>query len=104
MAWLEDGGLNANIHWAQQTSICPLPVSSPDFVGRVENLDEDLGTLVGKLFPDQRYDKPATRERDRQQAASKLHAYYDEDLMRRVFALYGMDFEELGYDGALPSQ
>lgn len=103
VAWLESGGLDANIHWAPQTSICPLPVASLDFVGHVENLDEDLAALVGRLFPGQCYDQPATRQRDRQHAVHKLQTYYDEALAQRVCALYRRDFEELGYDEALPS-
>lgn len=102
VAWLEADGLEANIHWAPQTSICPLPVASLNFIGHVESLDADLGTLVGKLFPGQRYDQPATRQRDRQHAVRKLETYYDEDLRRRVFALYRRDFEELGYEPSLP--
>lgn len=103
VSWLEDGNLDANIHWSPQTSICPLPVESLDFIGRVEHLDEDLATLMNKLFPDQPYDRPATRERDRQHAVSKLQAFYEGDLVARVRDLYRQDFEVLGYDEALPS-
>ncbi|MCC5886654.1 MAG: sulfotransferase family 2 domain-containing protein [Gammaproteobacteria bacterium] len=104
VTWLEADGLNANIHWAPQTSICPLPVTSLDFIGHVENLDADLATLMGKLFPDQHYDQPATRQRDRQHAVNKLYTFYDEELAERVFTLYRRDFEELGYQESLPSQ
>lgn len=103
VSWLEDGHLNADIHWAPQTSICPLPISSLNFVGRVENLDADLSALMSKLFPDQPYAAPATRERDRQHAVKKMHTFYDDALLERVRKLYQQDFEALGYDDALPT-
>jgi len=101
VGWLEQGNLHADIHWAPQTLICPVPIERLHFAGRVETLDQDLALLMNRLFPDAGYRQPETRTRDRQHAVEKLQAFYDEPLRKRVEVLFAEDFEQLGYSTAL---
>lgn len=95
---LERGNLYANVHWAPQTTICPLPVRQLDFVGRVENLEADLAEVAARLFGVEENEPSGQREHNRQNAAEKIEAYYSPELMERVYRLYQDDFEQIGYD------
>jgi len=95
--WLEHGGLHADVHWAPQTLICPVPVARLHFSGRVENLDRDLAALMRRLFPESDYQRPETRQRDRQHAIRRLQEFYTPALAARVHELFIEDFRQLGY-------
>ena len=101
VGWLETGGLWQNPHWAPQVAILPVRVSRLDFVGRVENLDRDLATVIDAIFGSGTFVAPQTREYHRRGAGSKVRAYYADALAERVYRLYKEDFEAFGYAAEL---
>lgn len=88
----------ANIHWAPQTAITPLPVEELDFVGYTECLREDLARLLEQLLDEPPAFELVVREHNRQGANQKLREHYTPELMERVHRLYEPDFQRLGYD------
>jgi hypothetical protein len=95
--YLENGGLYQDPHWAPQTAMLPFGVKLLHFVGRVENLDKDLETIVNRLFGKGVYKGPTTREAGRTNSTDKLTQFYDKILADRVYALYQADFESFSY-------
>jgi dermatan 4-sulfotransferase 1 len=97
VTYLENGGLYSDPHWCPQLAMLPLPSSKLAFVGRVENLDADLEIAVNSIFGEGTYRELATRETNRQDAASKLTEYYTDLLAERIYFLYEDDFRTFGY-------
>lgn len=95
---LERGNLYANIHWAPQTAICPLPVQELDFVGRIENLEADLAVVTARLFGKPEDSVSGQSEHNRQNADGRLATFYTFELQERVYQLFQDDFEQIGYD------
>lgn len=100
IAYLADGGLYANPHWAPQTSLFLIPQAEFDFIGRVETLEADLEFVLGRLFPDRarqgrmeisRSGPRATGAKDR---VDELLAPAN---IARVSRLYEADIAGLGY-------
>lgn len=100
--YLEQRGLYENPHWAPQTAMLPVAVEKIHFVGRVENLDDDLGFVVNRLFGAVAYQGPIIREINRTHSAHKMAQYYDRDLSERVYGLYKADFDAFAYAKDLP--
>ena len=71
---------------------------SPDFIGRYENLAQDLSELTSLLHGYQskpnRVDVPSENRSNR----SPTSSYFTPDLQRSVFERYRADFEFFGYD------
>ncbi len=93
--YLADGGLHDNIHWFPQTSICPLSPAELDFVGRFENLADDLQALT-RLIYGVSADAVTTKHRPTH-AADHVRALYTEREMRLVAELYADDFSGFDY-------
>ncbi len=98
--YLAAGGLYANVHWAPQTALLLIPLVSFDFVGKVENLDQDLLQVLQRLFPDQahrtavkfgRAGPPPTGAQD------KVFSWCTRQQRDRIAALYENDITALGY-------
>lgn len=100
--YLEKRGLYENPHWAPQTAMLPVAAGKINFVGRVENLDADLGFVVNHFFGAGVYEGPVNREINRTYSAHKLAQYYDRNLSERVYALYKTDFDVFAYAKDLP--
>lgn len=101
--YLEKRGLYENPHWVPQMAMLPLAVEKLHFIGRVENLDDDLNFVVNRLFGEGVYKGPVIREVNRTNSAHKLAQYYDGNLSERVYALYKADFDAFSYARDLPS-
>jgi hypothetical protein len=97
VSYLENGGLYKNPHWTPQTLMLPVSIKELDFVGRVENLDEDLKYIVNRLFGEGVYKEPITKEVFRTNSSNKLLQYYDKELAKRVYRLYESDFDSFSY-------
>lgn len=87
---LEAGALHANAHWAPQADLIPLAPTTLSFVGRVENMERDLGLVLERLFgvTDGVPESPLRRT----QAAAKLKSYFGPDQIEKVRRLYARDF------------
>ncbi len=84
-----------DIHWAPQTSILPYDLKKYDYVGKLENLDNDLKHITSEIFS--RPSETFTIDRHRTASGEML-----QQLSRRelgiIRELYERDFVELGYD------
>lgn len=95
--YLDDGGLYADAHWAPQVDCLLIPPSEFDFIGRFENLDEDLHKVLRRIFPDE---QPVTHMAGppRTFAGDKLNKHYSEREFSLIARLYSDDFRVFGYD------
>ena len=87
-----------NEHWQPQSQIASLDRVSYNFIGRFEQLDDDIEILIRrcKLPPFYRgkiKSVPATQSSER----NVLTRYYTSDLIERVGNIYASDIRLLGY-------
>lgn len=101
--YLENGGLWKNPHWVPQTAMLPVQPQHLSFVGKVESIQDDLRTVVDRIFGDGTFKESKTRETHRQGASGKLNEFYTPDIQQRVYRLYRDDFEAFSYDFDLPT-
>lgn len=102
LAELRDGRLYSNAHWAPQTALMLYPVEKLDFIGHVENLEEDLATIKRRIRPD--LEEAVTSFRGNATGAgSRLRAYYNDRLVSEVIELFRADFETFGYSTDFPA-
>ncbi|MDF1614765.1 sulfotransferase family protein [Desulfurivibrio dismutans] len=94
--YLHDGGLHADIHWMPQSHICPLPPEELNFIGKMENLAEDLPRLTRIVYG--RSARIFTRQHHATQANKHLHELYGKYEKQRVAELYAKDFAFFDYD------
>jgi hypothetical protein len=83
-------------HWRPQHVQTCIATMQPSFVGRLENLEHDLGLLLARLGADfaAAY-RPETRNRT--SARARHGEFYTAALRARVHAIYRRDFELFGY-------
>ncbi len=97
VAYLEAGGLWRDPHWVPQVALIPVPIDRLAFLGKVERLQDDLASLIDRLFGDGTFKKVRSRGSGRRNAAAQLGAHYTPELAARVGALYHDDFAAFGY-------
>jgi dermatan 4-sulfotransferase 1 len=90
MLRLGDGYLTTNPHWAPQSDL--IPGGHLDYAGRVENLQDDLQSLVDRLFGLADF-RVVTKEVDRTNSADRLAEYFGPAEDALVRKLYARDFE-----------
>jgi dermatan 4-sulfotransferase 1 len=88
---LADGQLLDNIHWAPQTSILPWKLDRYDFIGRFENLNEDLGFCLNHIFPGKSI--ITLHNPHRTGADEKLRGFVGKRQQQLIEQLYSADFE-----------
>ncbi|MCY3770096.1 MAG: sulfotransferase family protein [Gammaproteobacteria bacterium] len=85
-----------NPHWRVQYYQTFQEQIRYDFIGRCENLEEDLRSILEKINP--QYEKYWGREsRHATHARSLLHKFYGKETESMVYNLYKQDFEAFGY-------
>lgn len=100
---LEAGALYSNAHWAPQSSLLLLPLSDFDFIGKVENLKEDLGQALAYLKGGPVDWSLVSAKGNAAGANQKLARYYrNPETVERVSKLFADDFRLFGYDTAFP--
>jgi hypothetical protein len=97
VTYLENGGLCENPHWVPQSLMLPISVSEIGFIGKVENIDSDLGVLINRLFGDDVYLEIISRQHNRYGAQQLVSDYFTENIKDRVYALYQIDFDNFKY-------
>jgi hypothetical protein len=97
--YLAEGGLHVDHHWSPQHDYLVLPITSYDFVARLETIDSDFPRIVARIAP-WRTENTLVREDapHRTSAASKRAQYYSEISYAIVAELFARDFEVFGYD------
>lgn len=100
---LEAGALYSNAHWAPQSSLLLLPFADFDFVGKVENLNEDLGHVLSRLKGGPVDWSLVSAKGNAAGANEKLARYYrNPETVERVRKLFADDFRLFDYDTAFP--
>jgi len=95
VGYLSKGGLYDNAHWAPQADLILMPAEQFDFIGRFENLQEDLNYVFEKIFKSRidgdLYVKgpPQTNS----SSSSLLSQYYTDEDRRIIEKLYEEDFK-----------
>lgn len=99
--YLEQGGLYTNAHWAPQADLVPSDIDNLDFIGKVENIENDWALLTEKLdvdwplafFAPHSTSRNDTSGKETQRSKPAL----DNSTLRRVEHLYRQDFTLFGY-------
>jgi hypothetical protein len=94
---LEDGWLYADLHWAPQMSSLVMPACEFDFIGRVENFEQDFQKVWDRIGGGRQIGNTIHRSQGRTDATNKADDYYDGRSRRIVSSLYAEDFEAFGY-------
>jgi hypothetical protein len=93
--YLECGGIKDDIHWALQTEIIFIPIDKIDFIGRVENLKQDMQFITKKIFG-KNLDMQNFRL-NKTDSVLKIDGLLTNDLKKRIYKIYEKDFKLLGY-------
>lgn len=94
--YLDDGGLNDDVHWAPQTSMMVLPIDLFDLIGRLESFDQDLAVVMTRLGLGAQ--NPVGRHDPHRTDANKSRDSYYCDRSREIVSrLMADDFRLLGY-------
>ncbi len=97
--YLESGGLYDNKHWIPQRSLMAIPPSEYDFIGKIENMDEDLKTVSQNISSLE--GRRISRSGPYTGASGKLARYYDKETAAVIRRVYREDFESFGYPGSI---
>ena len=98
-AYLTAEGLYGNPHWYPQCEFVDgIGAQRLDFVGRVENIGQDIAHVVRTVFG--RADDKTYRQGTATGASAKLAHYHDETTRAAIRELYREDFERFDYDPA----
>lgn len=95
-SFIDRGGLYADAHWYPQVTFLPLGVEQLHFLGRVENLDDDLREVFRTIFGEELPDV-ASKIRHATGATEKMKSLYCPESVEIVQRNYRADFEQLGY-------
>ena len=82
-------------HWVPQHVLLCYERMQYDFVGRLENFEEDFKSVLSRIGADAAYMTDLAPHRT--DSRSKLDAYYSSELEEIVAAKYSEDFELFGY-------
>jgi hypothetical protein len=95
LTYLENDGLYANAHWAPQASLLLLPVRMFDYIGRFENLRDDLNYVVGKIFDKELSGSLNIIGPPPTGSSNDYMEHLTQDQLRRIANLYKEDFHLL---------
>lgn len=92
LEYLEQGGINQNAHWARQHDLLPIPLEEFDFIGRTENLTNDLNYVLAHIFKT----KPQiVSVREHKTNAERMLQELDKKTKNRILKLYKVDLSWL---------
>ncbi|MFC6669104.1 sulfotransferase family protein [Marinobacterium aestuariivivens] len=97
----EQNSVKQNSHWRRQVDDVMLCKIKFDFVGKFENLNNDLLCVSKLVFGDilpELLDLGINYSPSKTNASDKLYEWYDQYLESLVYESYKQDFEAFGYD------
>ncbi len=89
-----------NIHWRPQAYLIPNHRIRFDFIGHFERFEEDLNTVLERIFP--AFDRVYSLNGHATGADNRLKEYYCDASERLVREIYAKDFEQFAYNPVLP--
>ena len=91
--------VNMNSHWKIQKYHIHYDSIEYDFIGKLENVEQDLSFVTRKIFGSETKRLPISKNFT--DSSSLLNNYYDRALARRVEEKYKSDFECFGYNSSI---
>lgn len=89
-----------NSHWRIQADDILFDLVDYDFVGKIENLENDLAAVNSKIFGGD-LDKNILKGNfspKKTSATDKIAEYYTQEMLDMVYSAYRKDFEYFGYE------
>ncbi len=94
--------LHIDKHWRPQSANLMLPVIDYDYIGRLENFDEDFAKIKNLIDNDTSTCKEIKDYTPHKTSANdKITDYYDMDTVNMVSEMYADDFKNFGYKNIL---
>jgi hypothetical protein len=88
--------LEMDYHWRPQTYLTCQSTIKYDFIGKLENFENDFNHASKYISPElDKYYSPEVRHQTG--ANKRLQKYYDDDLFERVYNIYEVDFVNFSY-------
>jgi hypothetical protein len=95
LEYLESGQLSSNGHWAPQYSFFYKEVNEYDYIGRVENLNNDLREVLNKIYGQQIEDLTTIESHATKSLQQEFKLTEQQKI--RVYSLYKDDFNFFNY-------
>lgn len=98
--YLSEGGLHENGHWAPQDDLLLIPVDHFDFIGKLENFDNDFDYVLGRIHgngADGRRHEVRVSRANQTNANRRMREYYTAQTAETVARLFEADFKAFGY-------
>lgn len=92
-------------HWAIQSHHLMLDLIDYNFIGRLENFENDWNIAVRMVYPKQNRENPPSdiQTHHKTDASKNLTEYYSAAAIDLVRKIYADDFEQLGYSREIDS-
>lgn len=94
LTYLENGGIYKNAHWAKQYDLLPIPLEDFNYIGKTENLNQDLTHVLEEIFGKP---YPIISVKEHGTGASQLIKEIRYKTKKRIYELYRSDFDIFGY-------
>ncbi len=98
--YLSEGGLYENGHWAPQSDLLLIPLDHFDFIGKLENFDNDFEYVLGRIHgngADGRRHEVRVSRANQTHANRRMREYYTAQTAETVARLFEADFKAFGY-------
>ncbi len=93
--FLENGGLRKNAHWAPQADFLVFPVDQYDYIGKLENLQQDLTKILAIIY---KKNCPIISVNEHKTDSNNQTKKLSLSDKRRIYNLYMGDFKNFNYD------
>lgn len=98
LEYLEQGGINQNAHWARQSDLISIPLRELDFIGKTENITDDLNCVLEKIFKNE---PQIISVREHQSSASQMLKEIDLEVKAKIYRIYKLDFDNFNYSSEI---
>jgi len=92
--------LGVDSHWQLQENLVSGPGIALDFIGRLENFDDDIDHVLDHAHAGDRFREMVSSQLNRSHHLRWQH-YYTDALAARVYSAYERDFDRFGYARAI---
>lgn len=98
---LQKDKLHTNLHWAPQTSIFLVPFENFEFIGKFENLNQDLSYIISKIKDEKLSEDFSRKGPPSTSASDKIRKFYDGECVNIMQQVFAKDFELLDYKNTI---